>query len=41
LAADIAGRLLFAGTGMQAGVMVAVIGAPALILGIRRGRVGL
>ncbi|MBY3418558.1 iron ABC transporter permease [Rhizobium laguerreae] len=40
LTADIAGRLLFAGTGMQAGVMVAVIGAPALVLAIRRGRVG-
>ncbi len=40
LVADIAGRLLFTGTGMQAGVMVAVIGAPALILVIRRGRVG-
>ena len=39
LTADIAGRLLFAGAGMQAGVMVALIGAPALLLAIRRGRV--
>jgi len=38
LTADIAGRLLFAGAGMQAGVMVALIGAPALLLAIRRGR---
>lgn len=40
LLADLAGRLLLPGAGMQAGVMVALIGAPAMMIALGRPETG-